>query len=53
MDKDRRRDLRFLLPMPQADKLFKKYFQLVRSEQVTDSLPFFRDLERWQEWLKE
>jgi hypothetical protein len=25
----------------------------MRSEQVTDSLPLFRDLERWQEWLKE
>ena len=42
----------FPLTDAEADQLFKKYFQLVRSEQVTDSLPLFRDLERWQEWLK-
>jgi len=43
----------FPLTDAEADQLFKKYFQLVRSEPVTDSLPLFRDLERWQEWLKE
>lgn len=42
----------FTLTDAEADQLFKKYFQLVRSEQVTDSLPLFQDLERWQEWLK-
>ena len=36
----------------EAAHLFQKRFQLVRSETVTDSLPFFRDMERWQEWLK-
>jgi len=36
----------------EANKLFKKHFQLVRSEVMTDSLPLFRDMERWQEWLK-
>ena len=36
----------------EAEQLFKRRFQLVRSEIVTDSLPFFRDMERWQEWLK-
>ncbi len=36
----------------EAEHLFKKRFQLVRSEAVTDSLPLFRDMERWQEWLK-
>lgn len=35
-----------------ADQLFKHEFQLVRSESVSDSLPFFRNRERWQEWLK-
>jgi hypothetical protein len=24
----------------------------VRSEALTDSLPLFRDMEKWQEWLK-
>jgi SAM-dependent methyltransferase len=36
----------------EAEQLFKTCFQLVRSEAVTDSLPLFRDLERWQEWRK-
>jgi len=36
----------------QADLLFQKRFRLVRSELVTDSLPLFRGMERWQEWLK-
>jgi SAM-dependent methyltransferase len=36
----------------EANQVFKKHFQLVRSEVVTDSLPLFRNMERWQEWLK-
>ena len=36
----------------QAEQLFESRFQLVRSELVTDSLPLFRGMERWQEWLK-
>jgi SAM-dependent methyltransferase len=36
----------------QADQLFGRRFQLVKSELVTDSLPFFRGMERWQERLK-
>jgi thiopurine S-methyltransferase len=40
-------------PLTDADaKLFERYFQLVWSEAVTDSLPLFRDMERWQEWRK-
>jgi thiopurine S-methyltransferase len=40
-------------PLTDADaKLFERHFQLVRSEAVTDSLPLFRDMERWQEWRK-
>lgn len=43
-------------PLPitetEAEQLFKGRFQLVHSEMTTDSLPLFRDLERWQEWLK-
>jgi len=35
-----------------AERLFKKHFQLVRRKVVMDSLPLFRDMERWQEWLK-
>jgi len=42
----------FPLTDPEANELFKKHFQLVRSEVVTDSLPLFRDLERWQEWVR-
>ena len=42
----------FPLTAPEADQLFKKRFELVRSEVMTDSLPLFRDKERWQEWLK-
>jgi hypothetical protein len=33
-------------------ELFERNFRLVRSELMTDSLPLFRDMERWQEWLK-
>jgi len=36
----------------QADQLFQRHFRLLRSELVTDSLPLFRGMERWQEWLK-
>ena len=36
----------------QAEQLFESRFRLVRSELVTDSLPLFRGMERWQEWLK-
>ena len=42
----------FPLTEPDAEQLFKKQFQLVRSAVMTDSLPLFRDMERWQEWLK-
>jgi len=42
----------FPITEPEADQLFKKRFQLQHSEPVTDSLPLFRDRERWQEWLK-
>lgn len=42
----------FPLTEPQAEQLFKKRFQLLQSEVMTDSLPLFRDMERWQEWLK-
>lgn len=42
----------FPLTDAEANKLFKKRFQLVRSDVVTDSLPLFRDMESWQEWLK-
>jgi hypothetical protein len=36
----------------QAEQLFQRRFRQVRSELVTDSLPLFRGLERWHEWLK-
>jgi Thiopurine S-methyltransferase (TPMT) len=42
----------FPLTDTDAEQLFRRRFQLTRSEVVTDSLPFFRDMERWQEWLK-
>lgn len=42
----------FPLTDAEAEQLFKQRFELVRSEALTDSLPLFRDMERWQEWLK-
>jgi SAM-dependent methyltransferase len=36
----------------QANELFGKDFRLVRTELVSDSLPLFRGMERWQEWTK-
>jgi hypothetical protein len=36
----------------QAEQFFQSRFQLLRSELVTDSLPLFHGMERWQEWLK-
>jgi SAM-dependent methyltransferase len=36
----------------EAEQLFQRRFRMVRSELVTDSLPLFRGMERWQEWLK-
>ena len=40
----------FPLPETKADELFGEKFQLLRSDPVDDSLPFFADKERWQEW---
>jgi hypothetical protein len=34
-----------------ARKLFIDRFELVRSETVPDSMPIFRGMEKWQEWL--
>jgi len=42
----------FPLTETEAEQLFKKRFDLVRSEAMMDSLPLFRDMERWQEWRK-
>jgi SAM-dependent methyltransferase len=42
----------FPLTRTEGAQLFNSCFQLIRSEPVTDSLPLFRDMERWQEWLK-
>jgi protein-L-isoaspartate O-methyltransferase len=42
----------FAFTATEAEQLFNERFRLVRSEAVTDSLPLFRDMERWQEWLK-
>lgn len=36
----------------QAQDLFQRHFRLVRTELMTDSLPLFHAMERWQEWLK-
>jgi hypothetical protein len=36
----------------EAEKLFEGRFELAGIESVTDSLPLFREMERWQEWLK-
>jgi thiopurine S-methyltransferase len=33
-----------------AKELFADRFELARSEAVTDSLPIFRGMEKWQEW---
>src|SRR6516165_4007657 len=35
----------FPLTETESEQLFKRHFQLVRSEPVTDSLPLFRDME--------
>jgi len=42
----------FPLTDPEAERLFKERFELVRSEALTDSLPLFRDMEKWQEWRR-
>jgi len=36
----------------EAKQLFQRRFKLERNEPMTDSLPLFRDMERWQEWRK-
>jgi SAM-dependent methyltransferase len=36
----------------EANQLFQRHFRLVGNELVTDSLPLFRGMEKWQEWLK-
>ena len=35
-----------------ARELFAKDFQLIRDEPVSDSLPIFQGMERWQEWRR-
>jgi hypothetical protein len=42
----------FPLTEGEVQQLFNARFQLVLSEAVSDSLPLFRDMERWQEWQK-
>jgi SAM-dependent methyltransferase len=42
----------FPLTEPEAEQLFNKRFKLTQGEAMTDSLPLFRDMEKWQEWLK-
>lgn len=43
-------------PYPLGDKraneLFDKQFRLVRNEAVSDSVPMFAGMERWQEWIR-
>jgi hypothetical protein len=34
----------------QAAKIFGKYFRLLRDLKVSDSVPMFAGMERWQEW---
>ena len=34
----------------QAKELFGKYFRLIRDLKVSDSVPMFAGMERWQEW---
>ena len=34
-----------------ARKLFTGRFELIRTEAVPDSLPIFRGMEKWQEWV--
>ena len=34
----------------QAKELFGKYFRLLRELKVSDSVPMFAGMERWQEW---
>jgi SAM-dependent methyltransferase len=36
----------------QAVKLLGNDFELIRSESVSDSLPLFQGMERWQEWQR-
>src|SRR5688572_23765190 len=36
----------------QALELFGKEFDLIRSDPVSDSLPLFQGMERWQEWQR-
>ena len=40
------------LTEPQALELLGDDFQLIRSEPVSDSLPLFEGMERWQEWRR-
>ena len=40
----------FPLAETKADELFREKFNLVRSDPVEDSQPFFVGKERWQEW---
>ena len=42
----------FPLTNAQAEQLFEKRFQLIRSDAISDSLPLFGGMERWQEWQK-
>lgn len=41
-------------PLTEAQglELFGKEFDLIRSEPVSDSLPLFQGMERWQEWRR-
>jgi SAM-dependent methyltransferase len=42
----------YSLKEEQARELFNGFFEKTRDESVSDSLPLFKDQERWQEWKK-
>ena len=42
----------FPLTEAQASELLGDDFELVRNEPVSDSLPLFKGMERWQEWRR-
>ena len=42
----------FPLTKTQALELFGEDFELIRSELVSDSLPLFKGMERWQDWRR-
>lgn len=42
----------YAITRPEVEQLLGDHFELIRDDAVSDSLPLFKGMERWQEWRR-